>query len=104
MITWMLYSALVALIVAVAGRAAEWLGRLAGYRVRWIWLGALALTAYLSASAPMRRTGVPIPTGASSAIELGEAAQINAHASWRVRIDDVRHSLGAPLRDALATV
>ena len=40
MIVWMLYSAVVALIVASAARAAEWLGRLAGYRIRWIWIGA----------------------------------------------------------------
>ena len=39
MIAWMLYCAFVALIVAAAARGAEWLARLAGYRVRWIWAG-----------------------------------------------------------------
>lgn len=56
MIIWMLYSTFVALSVALAARAAEWLARLAGFRVRWIWAGALALVLLLSASPLIRRS------------------------------------------------
>src|SRR5688500_5679050 len=98
MITWMLYSALVALVVAVAARAAESLVRLSGYRIRWIWAGALALTTYLSASAALRGLlPASLAIVSSATIDLEEVAPVQTKATWRVRIDDLRHSLDAPL-------
>ncbi len=109
MIAWMLYSMLIALIVAAAARAAEWLGRLAGYRVRWIWAGALALTVLLSASAGLRATRAAAFTAAASpTIGLGEAAHARPDTSWlcalRARIENLRRSLEAPVERAGATV
>jgi beta-lactamase regulating signal transducer with metallopeptidase domain len=54
MIAWMLYSAVAALVVACAARATETLARVLGYRLRWIWVGAFALSAFLSASSAVR--------------------------------------------------
>jgi hypothetical protein len=106
-IAWMLYSALVALVVAAAARAAEWLARLAGYRVRWIWAGALALTLFLSASAALRGPGA-LSTAASSALDVSDAAHGPADTWWgralSVRLETLRRSLDAPLVDAVTAV
>ena len=109
MIRWMLYSALVALMVAAAARAAEWLARLVGYRVRWIWAGALALTVFLSVFAALRGTGrVGLPTASAAIVDLTEGAHGQLDASWRrtvrMRIEHLRHSLDAPLLSAVASV
>lgn len=55
MIAWMLYCVVVTTIVAAAARAAESVARINGYRLRWVWLGALALTTYLSISSAIQR-------------------------------------------------
>lgn len=107
MIVWMLYSALVALIVVAAARAAEWLARLAGYRVRWIWTGALALTLFLSASAAMRETRpAALPTPAT-AMDLRDA-RVHVSMSWRetlgISVESLRRSVDASLGGAVATV
>jgi len=109
MIVWMLYSALVALVVAAAGRAAERVARLAGYRVRWVWAGALALTAFISASALLRETGpAAIAAAESSTIDLGKAGDVQADASWRgalgVRLEALRRALDAPVRATVSNV
>jgi hypothetical protein len=109
MIAWMLYGVLVALIVAAAARAAEWLARLVGYRVRWIWVGALALTALLSGTAALREVrSVVLPATVAPELDLGGAARAAADASWRRAlhsgVENVRRSLDAPLRRAVATV
>ena len=106
MISWMVYSVFIALIVAAAGRAAEWLARLAGYRVRWIWAGTLALAVTLSASAPSR-TSPRLDLPAASVVATPVASQpLLSHASWRgtllARAEALRHSIDAPLRSAVA--
>jgi hypothetical protein len=107
MISWMAYSAFIALIVAAAGRAAEWLARLAGYRVRWIWVAAVALTAVLSASAQLRGARLrDLPTATAAPMDAG-GLPAQAHASWRgtllARAGVLRQSIDAPLRSAVAT-
>jgi beta-lactamase regulating signal transducer with metallopeptidase domain len=109
MIIWMLYSVLVGLIVAVASRAAEWLARLAGYRVRWIWAGALALTVYLSASAARRAMASgTLATAVSTTVDVGAIANVQSSTSWRhavrVRIENFRRSIDAPLRRTAVTL
>jgi hypothetical protein len=103
------YAAVVALIVAAAARAADWLARLAGYRIRWIWAGALALTLYLSASALLPGRGdVSLAAAAIPPLDLGGAAHAPAGASWGaqlvVRIAALRKELGTPVRVGLAAV
>ena len=109
MIVWMLYGALVALVVAAAGRAAGRVARLAGYRVRWVRAGALALTAFLSASALVRETGPAAPPAAASPTTgRNDADRVHADASWRgalgVRLEALRRAPGAPVRGAVAAV
>lgn len=106
MIVLMLYSALVALIFAAAARAADWLARLAGYHVRWIWAGALALTMFLSVSAARQGTR---PADPPNAVLSTVALRAAAHTpSWSralsVRIEKFRRVLDVPLRSAVATV
>lgn len=113
MILWMLYSALVALVVAAAAHAAESLAKLAGYRVRWIWLGAILLTGFLSASAAVRELApVNIPGASEPDATLGNATVVRvfsgpvgtqASAPAAVtpaedRFASVRASLDAPWR------
>jgi hypothetical protein len=108
MISWMVYSAFIALLVAAAGRAAEWLARLAGYRVRWIWATALALTGILSASAEMRGARLLDLPAASTASTIAGRPTMQRSASWRAtlgaRADVLRSSINAPLRSAVAAV
>lgn len=109
MIAWMVYSVVVALVVAAAARAAEPLGRISGSRVRWIWAGAIMLTVFLSGSALVRRGGAVSATAASSPTGLRNARELEAaDASWRgllrVRLDHLRRSLDTPLRGTLASV
>jgi beta-lactamase regulating signal transducer with metallopeptidase domain len=109
MIVWMLYSVLVALIVAAAARAADWLARLAGYSVRWVWAGALTLTVFLSASALLHGVApASLATEGSQAIDLSDAVRTRGDASWghalRVRIEQVRRSLDAPLLAGVVSV
>ncbi|HEY4303941.1 MAG TPA: M56 family metallopeptidase [Gemmatimonadaceae bacterium] len=74
MISWILYCVVVAALVASAARAADALARIIGYRVRWIWLGALALTTYLSISSAVQRVERPeslmllVPTSQSALV------------------------------------
>lgn len=95
MIIWMLYSTFVALCVAVAARAAEWLARLAGYRVRWIWAGALALVLLLSAS-PLLRSAEPV----SPSVALTQAEDI-LDAPWLRTVATVRGAV-SPATDGYA--
>jgi bla regulator protein blaR1 len=93
MIVWMLFSVFVSLIVAAAARAAESLVRLTGARVRWVWLGALALSVLLAASATHRRSdgaspGPPSagsidlnPSGAVRLLDRGVAPSANVVAA-----------------------
>ncbi|HEY5088134.1 MAG TPA: M56 family metallopeptidase, partial [Gemmatimonadaceae bacterium] len=91
-----------------AARAAEWLARLAGYRVRWVWVAALALAVSLSVAALLRGTGpAGSPRPAAPAIDLSEAAQVQADAPWRalnMRIANLRRSLNAPLWHVVSAV
>lgn len=108
MIAWMMYSALVASIVAAAARAAEWLVRLSGYRVRWIWAGAIVLTTFLSASAALRKgERVALPVAASPMLS-GTAAREKQVESWRVAFDAgiarLRRQIDAPLVNAVSLV
>jgi hypothetical protein len=59
-LTWMLYGALVAALVAAAAAGLEGLFRLGGIPLRFVWTGALLLTLALVALAPGRGTG-PAP-------------------------------------------
>jgi len=102
MIAWMLYSALVALVVAASARAAEWLARLGGRGVRWVWLGGLAFTMALSVSALWRGSSSNVVTAAaSSGIDIGDLTRARHNESWRQvldeRIEKLRRSIDAPL-------
>jgi hypothetical protein len=95
MIVWMLYCTFVALCVTVAAHAAEWLARLAGFRVRWIWTSALALVLLLSAS-PLLRRSEPV----SPSVALRQAEDI-LDAPWLRTITTVRDVV-SPTADGYA--
>lgn len=81
MIAWMLYSVLVALFVTLAARAAEWVTRLAGRPVRWIWGGALLVSLSLAAVAPYRQSSrgtTLLPATDAVAIQLSSTVGIVA--------------------------
>lgn len=105
MIVWMLYSAVLALIIAVAASAAERLARLTGYRVRWIWAGALALTVFLSLSAVVRRTPVvSIPAAWSPSADVRDAGDRWWRTLLILPLERVRRLLDTPLRNGAAIV
>jgi len=109
MIIWMLSSVLVALFITAAARAAEWLARVVGYRVRWIWAGALALTLVLSVSAALRGTRtVALPVAETSALSVQATKRAEGDASWTraliSRIDSFRRSLDASLQSGAVAV
>jgi hypothetical protein len=109
MIAWMVYSALVTSVIAAAARAAESLARISGYRVRWIWAGALFMSVFLSGSSLARRGRAATTSTPGSSIAVTKASKIETvDASWRVRlkhrVDNVRRSLDVPLRQTIASV
>lgn len=62
MIAWMLYLTLVGVLVTLAARSAESIGRALGYPVRWVWAGALVALAIFAAVAPLRNdVYAPLP-------------------------------------------
>jgi bla regulator protein BlaR1 len=108
MIAWMIYSALVALIVAGAARAADCFARLAGYSVRMIWMGALVLTTVLSASSALRGITSGTPVAKSLTIGVSENISRSAEHQWlralEARIERIRSWLDTPLQRTIATV
>lgn len=54
MIAWMLYTVIVGLCSVIAAAAAEWLFRARRMPIRFVWIGAAALSIGLSATAPVR--------------------------------------------------
>jgi beta-lactamase regulating signal transducer with metallopeptidase domain len=102
MIIWMLYSVFVALIVAAAAPSAESVARFAGLRVRWIWIGALGLTVFLSAAAALRGSssaGQPLEV---SGIDGGGLSPRQSASAWSVT--SLRHSVNTPLKIAADAV
>jgi len=55
MIAWMIYCLVAAALLAVAGRAAEWIARIIGIPVRWCWAVAMSMLVVLAVAAPLRR-------------------------------------------------
>ncbi len=102
MIGWMLYCVAAATIVAGAARAAESLARVLGYRMRGIWLGALALTAWLSISSAVQRFDPP----AASAVAATVRAPITSFAStgptWIAVVRAAADRVGRALDGSLA--
>jgi bla regulator protein blaR1 len=103
MIDWMLYTAAVGLCIAAAARSAEWLARLGGYRVRFIWIGALVLSVVLPATVALRRpepvTAMPDP---GHAVRADDATNRVLGGSWLQTLGawlgDMRTIVGSPLR------
>lgn len=59
MIAWLIYSALVSLLVAAAAIAVDWAARLARRATRWVWLGAMIAAVALVSFAPLRWAEMP---------------------------------------------
>jgi len=108
MIAWMIYSALVALIVAGAARAADRFARLAGYSVRMIWMGALVLTTVLSASAALHGFTSGTRPAESLTIDGSENTSRSVAAPWlralEARLERVHLWLDTPLRATITMV
>ena len=103
MIAWMLYSVVVSAVVAGAARAADSLARLCGYRIRWIWLGALALAAFLSVSSAVRRVEPRTPfTVVATVRDVATVARTSS--TWtqalRAAITDIERTLDGSLAAA----
>ena len=93
-VTWMLYAVFVTALVALAARALESLGRQLGYAVRWVWVGALALTVVLVALVPFRSQATSAP--------LLRAVYREAPAGAAFSAD--RSAWAEPVREALVVV
>ena len=107
MIAWMLYSVVVSAVVAGAARAAESLARLCGYRIRWIWLGALALAAFLSMSSAVRRFEPRAPlTLVATTREIATVARTGSTWTQTVRsaVNNVERMLDGSLAAAAQTI
>jgi hypothetical protein len=70
MIAWILYCAIAGALVAVAARCAEFVARTVRIPIRWIWVGALAVTFVLGAVAPLRQGSVTAHTGQETDIAI----------------------------------
>ena len=81
---WLVYGAFVSLFVALGARAAESLGRLLGYPVRWVWAGALMLTVLVIGVAPFRATAPAEQPPVITASPVG-ATLVVSHRSWWTR-------------------
>lgn len=107
MIAWMLYTVVVTAIVAAAARAAETIARALSYRVRWTWIGALALSALLSASSALR-----LARGdALSVVAANDVSATPSIAAGRSLVEETRavmamvgRSLDAPMRSVFAAL
>jgi len=101
-VTWMIYALFVTTLVALAARALESLGRQLGYAVRWVWVGALALTVALVALVPFRAQTPP----ASELRAVYREAPVDASGAtgtaWSVPVGEalavVRRAVAAPVQ------
>jgi beta-lactamase regulating signal transducer with metallopeptidase domain len=59
MIAWLIYSALVSMLVAAAAMAVDGLMRLGRRATRWVWLAAMVVSVALVAFAPLRWSEMP---------------------------------------------
>ena len=100
MIAWMMYTALVGMLLAGAAGAIDKLARLAGRPTRWIWVGAMLASIALAAVAPYRRIASPaIPV--STAGGGSPSDTVSAASSWvgslELGFTNARRGLDAPL-------
>ncbi len=98
-VTWMLYALLVSALVAVGARALEEVCRLAGFPVRFLWIGALIATLALVVLAPLRSVTV----GSSSAGAGIELAAVPAAADASI-VESVGGSAAVELLGAVRGV
>ena len=82
MIAWMLYCTVVSAVVVGAARSAESLARLSGYRLRWIWCGALALAVFLSVSSGVARFERPAPLSVVATTRGDVASATTTAPTW----------------------
>jgi TonB-dependent SusC/RagA subfamily outer membrane receptor len=92
MIAWMVYAALVGLLVAAAAAAMERLARLAQQPTRWVWTGATVVAIGLAAIAPYRMAS-PTPS-------IGPIAPVTSSATVNVAPDTWWSTMRRVLTDA----
>jgi beta-lactamase regulating signal transducer with metallopeptidase domain len=109
MIAWILYCVVVSAVVAGAARAAESLARVASYRMRWIWIGALVLTAFLSVSWGIQRFEPRAPLAVASSTRVVVVPSAQADPTWldvvrsaTVRVSDAIDGALSSLSGAIA--
>jgi hypothetical protein len=107
MIAWMLYTVVITIVIAAAARAVETFARAFGYRLRWIWIGAIVLGTSLAATSAVRHArdvsspAIMIP----DVPELGGTTlQRGAIERARVVIAAVGRLLDAPMRSAVGAL
>jgi len=102
MIAWMLYCVIVATIVAGAARAAESLARIAGYRLRWIWLAGVLLASFLSLSSAVQRFEPSAPL--TIVATTRDVAAAPSRPTWTQRLEAVASTVERTLDGSLALV
>ncbi len=107
MIAWMIYGLVVGALIAGSAWVLERGFRGAGRSVRWIWVGALALTVLLIGTAPFRTALLaPGDRPGDSAAVMASAPVLEPPLSsggglW-VALGEIRHNFDTGLRDAAA--
>jgi beta-lactamase regulating signal transducer with metallopeptidase domain len=101
---WIVYALVVGTLVALAARAMESVARLAGRPARWVWAGALALGAGLTALAPWRSpatTDGDVPRLQLAAKIADGVAAPDARDRFLAVLRAPRTALASAMRDAL---
>jgi beta-lactamase regulating signal transducer with metallopeptidase domain len=100
MIAWMMYTAVVGILLAGAAAAVDRLARLAGRPTRWIWIAAIVASVALAAVARYRTIGshtITTYTGGYSSAPYAVSAASSWWTSFQLGFAGVRRVLDAPL-------
>ena len=107
-IAWMVYALVIGGIISIAAVSAEWALKSAQRPVRFVWVGAIILTAIFSVVAPLRvEQHTPVATPGALALPAGVAVTESAPTTFEVVLASgqaVLQALGKPVEQAMTLV
>jgi beta-lactamase regulating signal transducer with metallopeptidase domain len=107
MIAWMMYAAIVGILVAVAARAVDQLARFARQPTRWVWIGAIITAIAVVAIAPYRATRSQSPLAQSDSVATVVVPAVASSGWWStidVAMREVRGSIDVSLANGIAGI